>query len=589
MVRTYKRKKVAAYTPQLLKQAVEAVNSGMMNFSEAAREFSIPRNTIRINLFQTRRHVGGQTIFSKEQEEKMCQRLLYISKRGFPLSVADFLKIVYTFATKLDRRKLLQCPLPKTWHVNEMASYDWWLCYKKRYPVLALRLPEGLSSARAEAFNEERVQNFFSEYTECIQKLGLQQYPCLTFNCDETGLSSVPSKSSKVIAQKGVRSVQQITTGERGTLTTLLLCANVIGDYIPPFLIFKGAIPLNAEHFPKDSKLVRTKSGYIDSESFILFLKHFADHRPVINGKKPVLVLDGHTSHLSIDAIDFVIRNEIELFCLPPHCTQRLQPLDTHVNKTVKNFWRKSLRGYLSRSDRVVLTRHEFAFVFQPMWDDLTKGHRGLVVDSFEHCGLYPPKNPTSPEEFQMAKNYVSQEISSEINGTTSCQNLRALIPSPRKIAKPVHRRPHTAHISLADNLTIMQQKSRSFPNAIGAIKQSVPSVEVVVNSSPQFREHGTPLPLAKRIGMLTKHSKCHGPIFPTNSEVPSTSSGIRHSAPHSSLLDQSAMKKRKPNATCCVCSSQWRYTSEEWLRCVACGEWACETCFLSITCFNCS
>lgn len=65
------------------------------------------------------------------------------------------------------------------------------------------------------------------------QDFDMANFPTLIYNCDETGLSSVPGTATKGLSLKGTRQVQKLTIGERGTLTTLLVSVNAAGDSLP--------------------------------------------------------------------------------------------------------------------------------------------------------------------------------------------------------------------------------------------------------------------------------------------------------------------------------------------------------------------
>lgn len=56
--------------------------------------------------------------------------------------------------------------------------------------------------------------------------------PHLIFYCDETGLSSVPNHLQKSVGIKGIKSIN-ITSAEKSSTTTLLMCCNAVGAYIP--------------------------------------------------------------------------------------------------------------------------------------------------------------------------------------------------------------------------------------------------------------------------------------------------------------------------------------------------------------------
>jgi hypothetical protein len=84
-----------------------------------------------------------------------------------------------------------------------MASLDWCSGFRIRHQTLTLPVA-GLSASRAEVFNEARIQHYFEELKV------LFGYPTLLYNCDETGMSSVPNSTTKVLAKKGARSVQKL-------------------------------------------------------------------------------------------------------------------------------------------------------------------------------------------------------------------------------------------------------------------------------------------------------------------------------------------------------------------------------------------
>ena len=60
-----------------------------------------------------------------------------------------------------------------------------------------------------------------------------------------------------------------------------------------------------------------------------IFLKFTVPQRPVL------LLIDGHKSHITLDVVYLCRDNDILLFCLTPHTTHALQPLDVAVFKSL--------------------------------------------------------------------------------------------------------------------------------------------------------------------------------------------------------------------------------------------------------------
>ncbi|KAJ4430441.1 hypothetical protein ANN_22657, partial [Periplaneta americana] len=98
--------------------------------------------------------------------------------------------------------------------VKEVAGRDWFKRFMQRHnQKLSLRAPTDTSVARAKGFNRESVNKFFSPYEEAIEANNYP--PSRIFNVDETGLTVVQNKLSKIIALKGKRQVDLLTAAER--------------------------------------------------------------------------------------------------------------------------------------------------------------------------------------------------------------------------------------------------------------------------------------------------------------------------------------------------------------------------------------
>ena len=72
-----------------------------------------------------------------------------------------------------------------------------------------------------------------------------------------------------------------------------------------------------------------TTSAYIDWLRNML-LPSLPDERPIL------LILDGHSSHVSYEVRQLAISNGVHMLKLPPHLTNLLQPLDVGVFKSMK-------------------------------------------------------------------------------------------------------------------------------------------------------------------------------------------------------------------------------------------------------------
>lgn len=448
MPRTYIKRGTGRlnYDRTKLSEAATIVNNGR-NLSAVAKEYGIPRNTLR-NHLNGAKSVGGKPIFTKQQESILEERIIYLANRGFPISIHSFCIMACEYAKKLNRRGLLNSTYPNSWNICGKASLDWWFAFKKRHIGIALRIPEGLSNSRAQAFNRTRVLDYFAQLEIIFNELGIKDYPQLIYNCDETGLSTVPPKSKKVLAGKGCKTVQKFQAGERGALTTFLACGNANGNMIPPFIILKGSnVPTEIRNtFDSTMFVTGTKSGYIDTEKFILFLHHFDKHRERVHDKKCILVIDGHSSHMSEEAIYFCITHGIELVCIPPHTSHRLQPFDTNFFGPLKTIWSEAVSDFLYTSFQTIVDKMAFARIFRNVWERISQ-KRHLLIDGFKHCGLYPLKNTVEDWEYSKSAAFSDSTFNAGV-ATSDAIALHSVAPSPRKLASDAHQRPHIVKVS---------------------------------------------------------------------------------------------------------------------------------------------
>ena len=80
------------------------------------------------------------------------------------------------------------------------------------------------------------------------------------------------------------------------------------------------------------------------------------------------LIIDGHGLHISIEMIQVVIDNNI-LYCLPPHTTHILQPLDVAVYRPLKAHFSKItdfiVIATTGQERKVTINNTNFSVIFE--------------------------------------------------------------------------------------------------------------------------------------------------------------------------------------------------------------------------------
>ena len=389
-----------------MKAAMEAVSSGEMTVSASSRVFKVPRKTlddrIRGNVSHGKKP-GRTTILTPEEEESLTQYLLYMAERGFPLTRT----MVKAFAWAIAKRSGNDARFSP----EQGLSEHWWQLYRKRHPNIVLRKSDSLERTRAEAFNEVIVTEYFEILRNTLTTNNLTTSPRQIYNCDETFLPMNYTRE-KVVAAKGAKNVYSLTTGASDHIS-LLCCVSAAGLPLLPMIIYSKSFPGGPYRFdgPDDALYAKSDSGWIDTELFLswlkkIFLKHVVSQRPVL------LLVDGHKSHINLDVIDLCRQNDVILFCLPPHTTHALQPLDVSVFKSLKDRYAKAVRSLSFTKKNFIVTKRDFSKVLKVPFEQAFSIPN--IKAGFTKCGIFP----LNPDAMLIAK---SKMTPSSLYGGSCC------------------------------------------------------------------------------------------------------------------------------------------------------------------------
>ena len=109
---------------------------------------------------------------------------------------------------------------------------------------------------------------------------------------------------------------------------------------------------------PPGSVYACHKSGWMQTEIFVQWFRHFLKHTHPIAGDPVLLILDGHSTHTkSIALIELASTNHVSIICLPPHTTHRLQPLDVSLMKPLNTYTDQAITKWLRNHPGRALTQ----------------------------------------------------------------------------------------------------------------------------------------------------------------------------------------------------------------------------------------
>lgn len=388
------------WSAQSMEQAVSSVRDEGKGLREASRLYDVPVETLRrrVNgLVEMDCRPGPATVLLKEEEDQIYRYLLEMCDMGFGLNRETVMRIAFVIAEKTHKKH------PFT---GETAGRAWFEGFCRRYPNLTIRTPQPLSYSRATAGNPEVIRDFFGKLGALFGRLNLLSRPAQVFNADETGITVV-HKPGKVLAEVGRRHVYSIVSGEKGRTHTILACTSASGYVLPPLMIFprKRAVPDKFKNGAVPNTLFANSSnGWITSEIYLQWLHFFCENIPPI---RPVLlIVDGHSSHLSIEAIEFAKANSIHVLCLPSHTTHILQPLDIGVFKSFKSHFSKACTKYMADHPGRVITPEILPLMIAEAWPhSFTQLN---VMSGFRKSGVFP-LNPSMVDDRCIAPSKVFQ------------------------------------------------------------------------------------------------------------------------------------------------------------------------------------
>lgn len=389
MPRQYKRvSDRGKYGQSSLTAALAAIKNGC-SLKKAERDFGVPRKTLRRHrdgkvLSPGTANLGGcNTVLQSEFERQLVTHIQTMEGALFGLTTVDVRKLAYQLAEKLHLNHRFNTS-------SKMAGLDWLRGFLSRNAQLSIRSPQGTSLTRAVGFNRPKVNQFFELYKSLVSKGNFDGTKI--WNMDETGITTV-QKPTKIVATKGKRQVSKMTSGERGKLVTAVCCMSAAGQFTPPMLIFPRTrmSDLLMKDAPVGSIGVASPSGWTDSELFVQWLQHFVKSTGSSDTNQQILILDGHHSHKTLDAVTFAREHGVHMITLPPHCTHKLQPLDRSFFKSFKANYNRSADSWMLSNAGKRISMYDVAGIFGNAYNhtaNIEKANSG-----FRSTGLWPVNN----------------------------------------------------------------------------------------------------------------------------------------------------------------------------------------------------
>ena len=261
------------------------------------------------------------TLLTEEQEKQLVEVLESKAKAAVPVycdNLPEFTQKFFSLAS--------------------LPSEHWNRNFIKRYPTIKPKNSSKLTMSRAAALNPTIVSAFFDDLKKIYEEFHLTD--TRIFNLDEKGFSGAGDlKNPRVLVTDNVKTSNLVRKIGFNEHVSLLCIVSANGYALPPLICFEGD-SLKQSDFDKtwpEVGITTQSNGYFTKSTLLPVIKHFNKHwnnpnDPIRLTKSPtspiLLIMDGSTSHLDSDALQYATDNDIIIYRLPPNTTHRLQPLD---------------------------------------------------------------------------------------------------------------------------------------------------------------------------------------------------------------------------------------------------------------------
>ena len=371
-----------------------------------AAHFGVPRNTLSERVLGNVKgfgHMSGgeeksrisNQLFTKEQEQQLVDTIMRHSNSGFPFTSVQVRCLAFDFAAALSLRKEDQHE-PE----EEALSRKWLQGFMQRNPTVTYKTPQDLSVYRCLSFNRRTIHAWYEMLLDVLEGNRVDSGLCI-WNLDETGVQD-QLKRIKVLAPSGMK-CQQITPGERGQTTTIIVMANAKGIKVPPMVIHKGSekTPVKPEwrRNAVDAIVRKSENGWVNKGLVFDYGKFFVRWLAEmgLDNMNHAVVLDGHVTHTyNFKFLKLMKDHNIAVICLPPHSSHFLQPLDNAPLACFKAGWQRELRHYVRKHGGASLRKEDFFLVFNRAWRCMTPQ---CIIHAFRKTGIYPINPHIIPEE----------------------------------------------------------------------------------------------------------------------------------------------------------------------------------------------
>lgn len=285
----------------------------------------------------------------------------------------------------------------------------WLTHFLNRHPNLAYRYAARIDNEWAFEGNRETVNHYFNRLSAIRSRFHIT--PDNTWNADEKGFAIGQAKQCKVLLRQNRRRSRVRQPGN-WEWVSVIECVSATGTVIHAYLIYKGKVHTMGNHDyenREEGTFGLSDNGWSDDRHGFAWLStHFDPKARSGSLQHRLLIIDHHSSHLTVEFIEYCLTYNIHLLCLPSHFTDLLQPFDIGLFSPLKQYYSNTLNTWtrthpyqkpikgdffplLMEARRLTFTEKTLKSPFAST--DIHPFRRNWVLEILEHKSTAPQPN----------------------------------------------------------------------------------------------------------------------------------------------------------------------------------------------------
>ena len=361
-----------------LQLALEACKSNQKSMRKVAKQYGIPKSSLhdRVNGKMTRKEEHQRRQKLNPQEELAIVNWLHrLQAWGWP--------------SRIDQVREMAAELLKKKGDTQSLGIHWGQKFLGRHQQLKTAFVPSLDKKRAMSQDCQILDQWFVLYSKIKTEYSIDESNI--WNMGEKGfMQEVIGKESVIISRHQLKT--SMTQPGNREWVAVVECVSLDGKVIKPWIIFKGRQQMKAwrEVFTNGHTAL-SENGWTDSAISSAWLQEvFHPEAGAAQSRSDqwrMLLVDGHGSHVSAEALEFCIQQRIILLCIP-HTKHWLQPIDTSVFAPLATTYKRLVQGNTPLGGAYSMDKVDFLKFYQEARAQAIRPE--VIISAWEKAGLSP-------------------------------------------------------------------------------------------------------------------------------------------------------------------------------------------------------